>query len=164
MRAFVQNVFHAFSWQEFGFDDESDPESCFAEFFQRDGEFVFLSGHENHQRIAVDTGVREVISSDEHSRASEHAMPHYSDPRLKCDKLGLTLKLDGFRGQHGIMLVDARGSERRLITVKGRKLGFHDYVATIRDMGFSASCEFARFTFGGKLMVVDIATGKVAAL
>lgn len=129
-----------------------------------DGTFFVLSGHTNSQRITADTGVREVIPVDNSPWGSIRPLNHFREAREKCGEPGHRLELKGFKGDDGIILVDHRGNGRPLVTVKGRKRGFHDYHGTIRSVGFSESCEYARFTFRDELMVVEVSTGKVTAI
>jgi len=78
-----------------------------------------------------------------------------------CARTGARLELRGFRGDEGIDLREASGATRRLVTVVGRKRGFHDYQPTVRGPVFTESCRYALFEFGPAVWVVEVATGVV---
>jgi hypothetical protein len=82
-----------------------------------------------------------------------------------CEHTGATLAPhNGTNGDEGIDLVDKSGSARHLIVIEGRSRGFHDYQSTIREYGFTKSCDYVVFDYVRAIWVVDVASGEVAKL
>jgi dipeptidyl aminopeptidase/acylaminoacyl peptidase len=80
-----------------------------------------------------------------------------------CPETGQHLALDGFRGDHGIVIED-RSGRHPLVRVEGRVRGFHDYQATIDTPTFTGSCRYVVFTFNARVWVADVATHAVAMI
>jgi hypothetical protein len=74
---------------------------------------------------------------------------------------GLTLASRGWKGDGGIDVVDASGQARPLVTIVGRTRGFHDYLDTISDAGFTPPCKYVVFVYLRAVWVADAATGMV---
>lgn len=97
------------------------------------------------------------------ARARVATEPDATVPRGSpvCARTGARLELRGWRGDGGIDLREASGATRRLVTVEGRKRGFHDYQPTIYNPFFSESCRYGVFELGGAVWVVEVETGVV---
>jgi len=123
--------------------------------WERDGKGLLLGMFSSGTlRLDLATRARTPLGKD----LAEVAAP--SGGSATCAATGARLELVGFRGDEGIDL-KGPGAARRLVTVVGRKRGFHDYQATIRNPIFAASCRYALFEFGAALWVVDAEKGVV---
>jgi hypothetical protein len=123
--------------------------------WDRDGRSLLL-GMFNSGSVRLDlaTRARTPLAKD----LAEVAEP--TGGSATCARTGARLELIGFRGDQGIDLKEPGGA-RRLVTVVGRRRGFHDYQATIRNPIFSASCRYALFEFGTAVWVVEVEKGVV---
>jgi len=130
-------------------------------FFSKNGRFLWLGLMDfSHERIDLSTGRRRATGRTPPAPLS---VPGDRAPVL-CVRSGAKLRPRGFGGDHGLDLVARDGSVRRLVVVKDRRRGFHDYLPTIRAPFFSRSCRYVVFVFRGKVWVTEVATGKTGVL
>lgn len=130
-------------------------------FFSKDGRFLWLSLFDlSHERVDVATGRRTPTGNTPPAPLS---VPGDRAPVL-CVATGAKLRPRGFGGDHGLDLVARDGTVRRLVVVRGRRRGFHDYMPTIGTPFFSRSCRYVVFTFRGRVWVTAVATGKTGVL
>lgn len=126
-----------------------------------DGKTLFL-GMVNFDRVRLDVAART------HTKTTESPYPDGASrlPRAhpSCERTGETLVPGDKHGDAGIDVVDKAGVARRLIVIEGRSRGFHDYLATVNDIGFTSSCRYAYFTYLRTVWIVDVASGEVARL
>lgn len=126
-----------------------------------DAQHLYARGHENSQIIDMSNGTRSMIAEiPDNGLRRRGNLP----PSTSCKRSGKSIKLLGYGGDDGLEIVDKGGVGTTKLTITGRKRGGHDYLDTIATAGFSPSCEYVVFTFGGSLWVLDVTTSMVGRL
>jgi len=133
--------------------EAKNPVWLFQLYWSREQPVLYGSGHDARYAIHLETNERQVIELI----PMDDTFPRF-ESRRTCPETGTTLVANG---DSGLDVQSADGTQEPLVIIEGRSRGFHDYHATINDFFFSESCNFAVFTFEGKVWVVEVSTGLV---
>ncbi|MBU8900730.1 hypothetical protein KRR26_34505 [Corallococcus sp. M34] len=122
-----------------------------------EGTEVYLA-HESGgaQWVRVSDGSRRAVGEE----VPPSRLPPQAGHLDSCPARSQTLESD----DQGITLVSASGERKTLVTIEGRKRGFHDYEPSVSVRLFTPSCDHVLFGFSGTTWVVQVATGRVGKL